>query len=235
MTDAPGRFRQARGGTLFLDELSNLALADQAKLLTVLQKREVTSVGASVAEAIDLRLICASNQGLQQLADQGQFRQDLLYRVNTIEILLPPLRQRREDIPMLAQYYLQLYAAQYQRSGLTLSAAQLGLLYQYHWPGNIRQLAHVLERAVVLSENLVLDFSQLQVALTSAAPDPDPEKSVVAQQQGVPASPEFLLEQVEAKTIRQALSFYQGNISQTAQALGLTRGALYRRLEKYGL
>lgn len=240
VTDAPGRFRQARGGTLFLDELSNLALADQAKLLTVLQKRQVISVGATASEAIDLRLICASNQGLQQLADQGLFRQDLLYRINTVEIVLPPLRQRREDIPTLAQYYLAMYVSQYQRSGLQLTPSQLDLLSQYHWPGNVRQLAHVLERAVVLSENSVLDFSQLQTALTFAIPatdinNPDHDTSAITQPNAGSASPDFLLEQVEAKTIRQALSFYQGNISQAAQALGLTRGALYRRLEKYGL
>lgn len=238
VTDAPGRFRQARGGTLFLDELSNLALAEQAKLLTVLQKRQVISVGATAAEAIDLRLICASNQALQQLADQGLFRQDLLYRINTIEIMLPPLRQRREDIPLLAQHYLAKYAKQYQRSGLQLTPSQLDLLCKYHWPGNVRQLAHVLERAVVLSENSVLDFSQLQLAnpaATADQPDSLSPMSGKTQSADASASPDFLLEQVEAKTIRQALSFYQGNISQAAQALGLTRGALYRRLEKYGL
>ena len=241
VTDAPGRFRQAKGGTLLLDELHNLDLAGQARLLTVLQSRLVIPVGGTEPQPIDIRLICASNQQLGALVSQGQFRQDLLYRINTVEIVLPPLRERRDDIPLLAQYYLDHYARQYQRAGLRLSAAQLQLLSQYHWPGNVRQLAHMLERAVVLSDQGLLDFAQLQLAQASGLAD-----VAQAAQAGLSHAPgnqadaaasadSFLLEQVEEKTIRQALHFYQGNISQAAQALGLTRGALYRRLEKYGL
>lgn len=222
--DYPGRFVQANGGTLLLDELGNLPLAQQAKLLTALQQRTVVPVGASQSVAVDIRLICATNDNLYQAVTQGSFRQDLLYRINTVEIVLPALRQRPEDIPLLLDWYLAYYAGQYQRSGLRISAADQRYLQQYDWPGNVRQLAHAVERAVVLAEADMLDFSQLQSA---ALPQ--------LQQAATAADADFLLEFVEEKTIRQALQYYQGNVSQAAKALGLTRGALYRRLEKYGL
>lgn len=223
-TDYAGRFVEASGGTLLLDELANLALPQQAKLLTALQNRTVVPVGSSQAVAVDIRLICATNENLYQAVIAGSFRQDLLYRINTVEMVLPPLRERKEDIPLLLQWYLQHYAERYQRDGLQISVADQRILQNYHWPGNVRQLAHAVERAVVLAEGNTLDFSQLQSPVQTAS------VSTVAD-----SETEFFLEFVEEKTIRQALQYYQGNVSQAAKALGLTRGALYRRLEKYGL
>lgn len=220
--DYAGRFVQANAGTLLLDELANLALPQQAKLLTALQNRTVVPVGASQSVAVDIRLICATNENLYQAVAEGSFRQDLLYRINTVEIVLPPLRARKDDIPLLLNWYLQHYSQKYQRDGLQISSSDLRALQHYDWPGNVRQLAHAVERAVVLAGGNSLDFSQLHPKELAAPAAPE-------------ADSDFLLEFVEEKTIRQALQYYQGNVSQAAKALGLTRGALYRRLEKYGL
>lgn len=232
-SDYSGRFVQASGGSLFLDELANMALAQQSRLLTALQQRTVVPVGANQGVAIDIRLICATNEDVYQAVAQGRLRQDLLYRINTVEIVLPPLRERRDDIKLLLNWYLQHYSQQYQRDGLRISASDERYLQQYDWPGNVRQLAHAVERAVVLAEHNQLDFSQLHstthgaqltgASLTGASTAADGTDT------------DFMLEFVEQKTIRQALQYYQGNVSQAAKALGLTRGALYRRLEKYGL
>ncbi|HEX5792267.1 MAG TPA: sigma-54 dependent transcriptional regulator [Rheinheimera sp.] len=223
-SDYNGRFVQAEGGSLFLDELANLALPQQAKLLTALQNRTVVPLGSGQPVAVDIRLICATNDNLYQAVAQGSFRQDLLYRINTVEIVLPPLRERSEDIPLLLDWYLQHYCRKYQRAALQISSSDQRYLQHYDWPGNVRQLAHAVERAVVLADGNTLDFSQLQIA------SPVTSKAVVPT-----ADNGFLLEFVEEQTIRQALQYYQGNVSQAAKALGLTRGALYRRLEKYGL
>jgi DNA-binding NtrC family response regulator len=225
-SDYAGRFVEASGGTLLLDELANLALPQQAKLLTALQNRTVVPVGASQAVAVDIRLICATNENLYQAVTEGSFRQDLLYRINTVEIVLPPLRERKEDIPLLLDWYLQHYSQRYQRDGLHIGTADKRTLQCYDWPGNVRQLAHAVERAVVLAEGSMLDFSQLQSSALTPAISTASEQT---------ADTDFFLEFVEEKTIRQALQYYQGNVSQAAKALGLTRGALYRRLEKYGL
>ncbi|MBU1620604.1 MAG: sigma-54 dependent transcriptional regulator [Gammaproteobacteria bacterium] len=223
-SDYAGRFIQASGGSLLLDELANLALPQQAKLLAALQNRTVVPVGASQPIAVDIRLICATNENLHQLVVQGKFRQDLLYRINTVEIVLPPLRERVDDIPLLLDWYLQYYAQRYQRDGLRINITDKRYLQQYDWPGNVRQLAHAVERAVVLAEGNILDFSQLHTETLTTA-------TTVVQN----ADTEYFLDFVEKKTICQALQYYQGNVSQAAKALGLTRGALYRRLEKYGL
>lgn len=225
-SDYAGRFVEASGGTLLLDELANLALPQQAKLLTALQNRTVVPVGASQAVAVDIRLICATNENLYQAVTEGSFRQDLLYRINTVEIVLPPLRERKEDIPLLLDWYLQHYSQRYQRDALHISTADKRTLQSYDWPGNVRQLAHAVERAVVLAEGSTLDFSQLQSSALTPAISKASEQA---------AATDFFLEFVEEKTIRQALQYYQGNVSQASKALGLTRGALYRRLEKYGL
>lgn len=222
--DYAGRFVQASGGTLLLDELANLALPQQAKLLTALQNRTVVPVGASQSVAVDIRLICATNENVYQAVAEGSFRQDLLYRINTVEVVLPALRQRREDIPLLLNWYLQHYSQKYQRDGLQISSGDQRTLQHYDWPGNVRQLAHAVERAVVLAEGNTLDFSQLHTRAPTAADSTAPDTDT-----------DFLLDFVEQKTIRQALQYYQGNVSQAAKALGLTRGALYRRLDKYGL
>lgn len=223
-SDYAGRFVQANGGTLLLDELGNLPLAQQAKLLTALQSRTVVPVGASQSVAVDIRLVCATNEDLYQAVAEGAFRQDLLYRINTVEIVLPPLRARKGDIAQLLDWYLKHYSQKYQRDGLQISSSDKHKLQQYDWPGNVRQLAHAVERAVVLADGSTLDFSQLPAAPIAAADNI-----------GHPADADFFLDFVEEKTIRQALQYYQGNVSQAAKALGLTRGALYRRLEKYGL
>jgi DNA-binding NtrC family response regulator len=223
-SDYAGRFVQASGGTLLLDELGNLPLAQQAKLLTALQSRAVVPVGGSQSVAVDIRLVCATNEDLYQAVAEGAFRQDLLYRINTVEIVLPPLRARKSDIAQLLDWYLQHYSQKYQRDALQISSSDKHKLQQYDWPGNVRQLAHAVERAVVLAEGSTLDFSQLPAATVAAS-----DSAVNA------ADNDFFLDFVEEKTIRQALQYYQGNVSQAAKALGLTRGALYRRLEKYGL
>lgn len=228
-SDYSGRLMQASGGTLFLDELGNLPLAQQAKLLTALQNRTVVAVGSSQPQLFDARLICATNDNLALKVQSGEFRQDLLYRINTIEITLPPLRQRREDISLLLNWYLQHYCEKYQQTGLRITPSDLKLLGQYDWPGNVRQLAHAVERAVVLAEGGVADFSQLFTVAASNS------SGLAAEAAGSATEQDFTLDYVEQKTIAQALQYYQGNISQAAKALGLTRAALYRRMEKYQL
>lgn len=232
-SDYSGRIMQASGGSLFLDELGNLPLAQQAKLLTVLQNRTVVAVGSSQPQPFDVRLICATNDNLLQRVASGEFRQDLLYRINTIEITLPPLRQRREDIPLLLNWYLQHYCQKYQHADLHIAPSDFKLLTQHDWPGNVRQLAHAVERAVVLAERGIADFSQLFSTTASTGHPTAATAPTVAEQST--AEQEFTLDYVEQKTIAQALEYYQGNISQAAKALGLTRAALYRRLEKYQL
>jgi DNA-binding NtrC family response regulator len=181
----------------------------------------VLAVGSNQPEPFNVRLICASNEDLAEKTQSGGFRQDLLYRINTIEICLPPLRERQGDVELLLHWYLKFYGEKYQSAGLQIAPAQLQQLCRFDWPGNVRQLAHAVERAVVLAEDGVLDFSYLlqPVAVAAAAPSPQ----------------DFVLEEVEERTIRQALQFTRGNISQSAKMLGLTRAALYRRMEKYQL
>lgn len=225
--DSPGRLVHASQGTLFLDELGNLPLVQQGKLLTALQNRSVTALGASTPTPIDIRLISATNENLHQQVAEGLFRQDLFYRINTVEIQLPPLRERGGDIDLLLDWYCDRYTAHYGRNGLSIKDSDRKWLRSYRWPGNVRELAHSIERAVVLADDKYLEFAPLggntktNDSLPFAADDAE-------------ANP-FLLEYVERKTIQQALQFYRGNISHTAKALGLTRGAMYRRMEKYGL
>ncbi|AKQ46975.1 ATPase AAA [Rufibacter radiotolerans] len=221
--DRIGRFEMANGGTLFLDEIGNLSLAMQAKLLTVLQRREVIRVGTGQPIPINVRLICATNMPLQQMVQQGRFRQDLLYRINTIELHLPPLRERLEDLPLLVDYFLKRYAQKYKQPAKTVSAAALERLRRYDWPGNIRELEHVLERASIISENQVLqpqDFFFLQT-----------QQNTLAE----PQSQTHNLDEVERATVVKAMGKHDGNISKAAKELGLSRASLYRRLEKYGL
>jgi two-component system, NtrC family, response regulator HydG len=221
--DRIGRFEMANGGTLFLDEIGNLSMAMQAKLLTVLQRREVIRVGTGQPIPINVRLICATNMPLQQMVQQGRFRQDLLYRINTIELHLPPLRERLEDLPLLVDYFLKRYAQKYKQPAKTVSAAALERLRRYDWPGNIRELEHVLERASIISENQVLqpqDFFFLQTQQNTM---------VDAQNQT------HNLDEVERATVVKAMGKHDGNISKAAKELGLSRASLYRRLEKYGL
>jgi len=221
--DRIGLFRAATGGTLFLDEIGNVPLHLQSKLLTALERREVTPVGAERPEPIDVRVICATNRSGAQLADPNLFRQDLLYRINTVEILLPPLRDRREDVPLLLEHFLDVYCQKYNLPAKRLSARALDELIAYSWPGNVRALRHAVERAVILSEGTLLeaaDFSLSSAALEAGVP---------------PVSNNNTLDSLERQGIVRALESSGRNISRAAAELGLSRAALYRRMQKYGL
>jgi DNA-binding NtrC family response regulator len=219
----PGRFELASGGTLLLDEIGNLSPGLQAKLLTVLQSRRVTRLGSATAHEVDIRLICATNVSLPDRVATGEFREDLLYRINTIEIPLPPLRQRLDDIQALAGHFLERYARKYQRPVTGIGSATLNKLRAYHWPGNVRELQHAIERAVIMSSSTSLQPGDFSFADTTG--------------DGGPTLPldTFNLEEVEAVVIRKALAHFGGNISRVARELGISRPALYRKLQRYGL
>jgi DNA-binding NtrC family response regulator len=221
--DRTGFFRAATGGTLFLDEIGNVPLHLQSKLLTALERREVVPVGAEKPEPIDVRLICATNLGNERLTDENLFRQDLLYRINTVEITLPPLRDRTEDIPLLLAHYAALYAQKYNLAPKRLSAALIDRLSAWPWPGNVRALRHAVERAVILGDGDMLDLGDFPMADT----DREPPASASAETSRLDA--------VEKATIIRALERHKNNVSRAAEALGLTRTSLYRRMEKYGL
>ncbi|MDH4126636.1 MAG: sigma-54 dependent transcriptional regulator [Gammaproteobacteria bacterium] len=218
-----GRFQAANGGTIFFDEIGNLALHLQAKLLRVLEERKVTPVGSDKAQAIDVRVVAATNVSLQTLRDKTHFRPDLLFRLNTVEITVPPLRERRDDILPIAQHYLAHYARKYGDTTKHFSAAAETALFAYSWPGNVRALRHAIERAVILSTGDVLEVEDLQLAPATAANYPRRE------------SPPLNLDLVEKETIAAALQKHGFNISHAARELGLTRASLYRRMEKHGL
>ncbi|MFK7845007.1 MAG: sigma-54-dependent transcriptional regulator [Rhodothermales bacterium] len=220
--DRAGRFEAAHNGTLFLDEIGNLSLPLQAKLLSALQHRNITRVGSNKQRPIDVRLICATNMPLYEMSAEQKFRQDLLYRINTVEIKLPPLRDRQEDLPMLCDHFLKLYARKYKKGAMRLGAGTLKKLAAYPWPGNVRELRHAIERAIILSDAAVLQPTDF---LLSA-----PETATSAT-----AFESMNLQEVEKQAIRQTLRKHNGNISHAARELGLTRAALYRRLEKYGM
>ncbi len=222
--DRAGRFEAAAGGTLFLDEIGNISPAQQARLLTVLQRREVTRVGETTPRPIDIRLVSATNQPLARRVREGAFRQDLLFRLNTVEIHLPPLRERGDDVALLAQHFLQLYAHRYGRPARRVGERALDKLRLYPWPGNVRELQHTMERAVIMAEGDTLEASDLQFS-AGAAPEGD----------WAPEAASLDLEAVERAVIRKAMSKHGGNISRAAEELGLSRAALYRRIEKYGL
>jgi len=219
-TDRIGRFELAEGGTIFLDEIGNVPLRQQAKLLRVIESGEMERVGSSRSKHVDVRLISATNTDLQAACEVGQFREDLLFRLNTVEIHLPALRERREDVPALAMHFLSHHASRYRRQVKGLDASALQSLLQYSWPGNVRELEHTMERAV-----LMCCTDQIQPA----------DLGLGMQRSPVQNLEELSLEGVESILIRKALQRYQGNVSQAAEALGLSRGALYRRMEKYGL
>jgi DNA-binding NtrC family response regulator len=223
-TDRTGRMQAAHGGSLFLDEIGNLPLHAQRKLLTVLERREVIPVGATRPIPVDIRLICATNRPAAQLTNDTVMRQDLLFRINTVEVTLPPLSERREDIPVLLEHYLTFYARRYGVTRRRLTQQALALLESYPWPGNIRELRHAIERATILADGEQLTPDDFPFAtVTRAAP--------AAEGAGL----DLDLERIERRTIQQALAVHGGNISQAAAALGLTRPALYRRMLKHGL
>lgn len=218
--DRPGRFELANGGTLFLDEIGNLSLSLQSKLLSALQSRQVTRVGANQPANVDIRLICATNMPLAKMVQEGTFRQDLLYRINTVEIRVPPLAERVEDIALLANHYLNYYGKKYHKNVATIAPEAMDKLKRYAWPGNIRELQHSIERAVIMTDSPSLQESDflLSRTLTNNANNNT-----------------LNLDEVEKSAIVKALQMHNGNISKAADELGLTRASLYRRMEKYGI
>jgi len=219
--DKPGRFEVASGGTLFLDEIGNLSFSSQGKLLRALEERHITPVGSGQSRAIDIRLICATNMPLYEMISENTFRQDFLYRINTVEIHLPPLRERVEDIPLLADHFLALYARKYNKSFPSLHEEAKKTLQQYPWPGNVRELRHALERAVIMTDANTLDMDSFW--FLAAAPE------------SAGAVRGARLEDIEKGTVQKILGKHRWNISKAAGELGITRTALYRRIEKYGL
>jgi len=232
--DRVGRLQAAEGGTLFLDEIGNLPLHLQAKLLTVLEQRRVTPVGSDKSYAIDVRVIAATNVPMEKLRREDVFRQDLLFRLNTVEITLPPLRQRVGDIATIASHFAELYCKKYGKPSKRFSAEALALVEGYSWPGNVRALRHALERAVILSETEEFQVSDFQLEAQPNQPGDIMAKAEQVQSAS-PASTDLNLERLEHRAIEQALKKHRYNISHAAKELGLTRAALYRRMEKHGL
>jgi len=220
--DRAGRFEIANEGTLFLDEIGNLPMSLQSKLLTVLQSRQVTRIGTNKPIPIDIRLVCATNMPVYDMVRENTFRQDLLYRINTVEIKIPPLRERREDIPLLAEHFLNQYAKKYRKEISEINEKAMEELRTYHWPGNIRELQHAIERAVIMSDNDEVEVHDLFLQAS------DEEMNNIGLDN-------MNLEDVERSVIKKALDMHEGNISKAAEDLGLTRASLYRRLEKHGL
>jgi two-component system response regulator HydG len=222
--DRTGRFEEAEGGTLFLDEIGNISLQQQAKLLTVLQNRQVTRLGTNKAVDINIRLICATNIPLQELANENKFRKDLIYRINTVEITMPPLRRRSNDVPLLARHFAKIYAAKYLKPNVDFSNAALQKLQAYSYPGNVRELQYTIERAIIMAEDAQLQpddliFSSLENSITEIPESAD----------NVPLS------MMEKNAILRMIEKHGGNITRAAKELGLTRTALYRRLNKYDI
>ncbi len=219
--DRAGRFEIASGGTLFLDEIGNIPLALQAKLLRVIEERTVTRLGSNKPIPIDVRLVCATNMNILNMIVEKKFREDLLYRINTVEIHIPPLQERLEDIPFLIEHFLKIYSKKYHKPLKNISSATLKKLEKYHWPGNVRELQNAIERTVIMSESKVLQPTDFLLSPSETA-----EEKLVLET--------YNLEEAEKALIRKAIRKHSGNISNAAKELGLTRTSLYRRLEKYG-
>jgi len=216
--DKPGRFELAEKGSLFLDEIGNLPVTMQTKLLTVLEQRTIRRIGADSDIPIDIRLISATNQPVLQMVDNGSFRQDLLYRLNTIELLIPPLRERVDDIPLLAEHFLIEAGRKYGKSGLEIGKRSMKQLQQYHWPGNVRELQNTIARAVIMSEDKQIRFDQLGSSAGGSAV-------------GITLN----IEENEKSLIQKAMITNKGNVTRAATDLGIDRNALYRRMKKYGI
>ncbi|MDB5229858.1 MAG: zraR 2 [Chitinophagaceae bacterium] len=224
--DRVGRFETANGGTLFLDEIGNISLQQQAKLLSVLQNRQVTRLGANQPVPVDIRLICATNVPLSEMANENRFRKDLIYRINTVEITVPPLRKRPDDIPLLAKHFLKMYEKKYFKNNIELADGALKKLQQYPFPGNVRELQYTIERAMIMAEGSVLSekdllFSPIESSTGEITMSDEPA--------------DFKLSTMEKNTILKVIEKHQGNITKAAKELGLTRTALYRRLSKYDI
>lgn len=221
--DRTGRFEAADKGTLFLDEIGNISLQQQAKLLSVLQNRQVTRLGSNQAIPVDIRLICATNLPIQELANENRFRKDLIYRINTVEIVVPPLRQRGEDILLLAKHFAQVYAEKYLKPPVRFDAGAQEKLRKYHFPGNVRELQYTIERALIMSDNEILSADDLIFSPLESQPA----------DQGEPD--DLKLSTLEKNTILRVIEKHHGNITRAARELGLTRTALYRRISKYDI
>jgi two-component system response regulator HydG len=220
--DRTGRFEAASGGTLFLDEIGNLSMPMQAKILTAVQNREIIKIGTNQTINVNVRLISATNKPLYQMAESFEFRQDLLYRINTVEIILPPLRDRKEDISLLTEYFIKQFSEQYAKEGIIITRDTLTMLEQYHWPGNIRELAHAIERAVILNKSGTLRPEDFILKIKSH-PTPVFDESIVR------------VEDFERKAIANALNKNNGNLSRAANDLGVARTTLYRKISQFGL
>jgi DNA-binding NtrC family response regulator len=216
-----GKFEAADGGTLFLDEIANLPLPQQAKLLTVLQQREVIPVGSNLSVAIDVRVISATNALLTDLVSKGSFRQDLLYRINTITLHIPPLRDRGEDILLLADHYLEHYKRKYNKESLYLEDLSKKVLMVHPWPGNVRELQHTMEKAVILSSGPAIGTRDLNLSLSAGSQAINPVART--------------LDALEKEALQNALQLHGGNIVQAAKALGITRQTFYNKMKKYGI
>jgi len=225
--DRPGRFESAHGGTLFLDEIGNISINNQAKLLSVLQTREVQRLGANHSQKIDVRLISATNTYLHNLVEQGNFRQDLLYRINTVEIEVPPLRARKEDILLLTNNFLDIYGRKYAKTLQPLAQPVLDELTRYSWPGNVRELQHVVERAVILSEKQELTLGDFLIR----SRDPNAFETSDSGEADQPMN----LGDLERSAIENAIRESNGNLTVAAKILGVGRTTLYRKMAKYGL
>lgn len=221
--DRAGRFESANGGTLFLDEIGNISLHQQAKLLSVLQNRQVTRLGSNEASPIDIRLICATNVPFAELANESKFRKDLIYRVNTVEITVPPLRKRTEDIELLVRHFIKQYTDKYIKPSMQLDEQALEKLKKYHFPGNVRELQYTIERAVIMAEGDTLHSKDLIFS-----PIETPVFELVE-------PTDLKLSNIEKNTILKVIEKHNGNITKAAKELGLTRTALYRRLSKYDI
>ncbi|MGX5689148.1 sigma-54-dependent transcriptional regulator [Arcticibacter tournemirensis] len=218
-----GRFEAANGGTLFLDEIGNISLQQQAKLLSVLQNRQIQKLGSNDPIPVDIRLICATNVPLQELASDSRFRKDLIYRINTVEIMVPALRKRGNDIVLIAKHFIKVYSSKYMKALPELDQRAIDKLMQYHFPGNVRELQYTIERAVIMAEGSCLTASDLIFS---------PIESVSSK---VQQEEDTNLENLEKNTIMRVIEKHQGNISRAAKELGITRTALYRRLSKYDI
>jgi len=225
--DRKGRFEIADGGTIFLDEIGDLNLECQVKLLRVLQDRTYEVLGSSITRSVDLRVVSATNRNLPELIEHGDFREDLLYRLNLIAIHIPVLRDRSDDIPLLVNHFLESIASVYRRPGVSINEAGLQWLQKLPWPGNIRELRQLVERAVLLSNSTTLDVGDIERALQMQPAEPTPQK--------LPAIGSMTLDEMERSMVEKAMAQYNNNVSKVAEALGISRAALYRRLEKFGI
>ncbi len=220
--DRQGRFEAAEGGTLFLDEIGNISLHQQARLLTVLQNRQITPLGSNKPIDVDIRLICATNSSLEILANEDNFRKDLIYRINTVEIIIPPLRDRERDVVLLAKHFIEVYTEKYLKSNISITDSFKTKLKDYHFPGNVRELQYAIERAVIMLEGDDLTGDDLMFSpIENYSKTNEPK--------------DLKLDSVEKNTILKVIEKNHGNISRSAKELGITRTALYRRLNKYGL